>query len=264
MDCFNCVDVCPNGANRIQEGKLLYNRDRCTVCGACITACSAGAREPVGDDATVEQILKTITRDAVFYRSSGGGVTFSGGEPFAQPELLRYLVKGCFKAGIQMAVETCGHFNYANVEDIFDYIDDILIDFKHSDPDCHRRLTGVSNERIIANILKLDEAGRTMTIRIPLLQGINDTRSNIDGVVELCTALTSPARIELLPYHDYGSRKYQALDLPYDTGMAAPSVFRINSILDLLQAQGIEAKCGDADTSSGKSSMIAERQYGRA
>ncbi len=148
VDCFNCVEVCPNGANRVQGGKLRYNRDLCTVCGACITTCSAGARESVGDDATVEQILKTITRDAVFYRSSDGGVTFSGGEPFAQPELLRYLVRGCFKAGIQMAVETCGYFNYPNVEDILDYIDDILIDFKHSDPDCHRRLTGVSNERI--------------------------------------------------------------------------------------------------------------------
>ena len=140
----------------------------------------------------------------------------------------------------------------------------IRIDFKHSDPDRHRRLTGVSNERIIANILKLDEAGRTITIRIPLVKGVNDTRSNIDGVVELCAALTSPVRVELLPYHDYGGKKYQALDLPYDAEMAAPSMFKINSILDILQAQGIEAKCGDGNTSLGKSSMTAERQYGRA
>ena len=103
----------------------------------------------MGSVATLEEVMQVIKRDAVFYRESGGGVTFSGGEPFAQPEFLRELVAACHRQGIDTAVETCGHYDWEPVKDIFSQLDGVFVDIKHMDDAAHRRLTGVSNRRIL-------------------------------------------------------------------------------------------------------------------
>ncbi|BBO85098.1 pyruvate formate lyase-activating protein [Desulfosarcina ovata subsp. sediminis] len=221
--CGACVEACPQGANQIVEGRAVLDRSRCTGCGQCVAACSSTAREVVGLDLPVADILRLLRRDAVFYRSSGGGVTFSGGEPFAQPGLLGQITEGCAVAGIPMAVETSGFFDLDDVHAILDEIDTIHVDLKHTDDAVHRRLTGVSNRRIIDNINRLDTMGRRLTLRIPLVHGMTDDASNIDGIIRLCRRLQHLAGIELLAYHPLGAGKYAGLDLPYDSSQAAPA-----------------------------------------
>lgn len=238
-ECGKCVDSCVAGANSIENGRLMYERDRCTGCGTCAKICPNLGRELVGEELTAEGIVDVLIRDAVFYRSSGGGVTFSGGEPMAQPELLRKLVTTCFDAGISTAVETSGFFDYENVADIFEYIDEIFIDLKHTDENTHRELTGVSNQLIIENILRIDKAGYSIRLRVPLVKSLNDTEENVEGIIKLCQNMQNLKSVELLSYHNYGSSKYAALGQHYDFAMASPNQPTIDRIMKSLESAGI-------------------------
>ena len=243
--CGNCIDVCPAKVNTLSSRKLFYDRTACVLCGKCVDACPEQAREIVGQDMSVEEIIEFIEKDAVFYRSSGGGVTFSGGEPFAQMEVLRKLAKRCASAGIRTAVETSGFFSLTGANDIFAHIDEIFIDLKHINDERHHKLTGVSNKRIIANIVCLDKAGYSLTIRVPLIKDITATPENIDGIINLCARLKNLNEVELLPYHNLGAEKYASIDLPFDNHMKAPEQETIQLILDQIQNQGLKAKSAD-------------------
>jgi pyruvate formate lyase activating enzyme len=188
---------------------------------------------------TTEEIIAAMEKDAVFYRRSGGGVTFSGGEPFAQPERLRHLVQASAFLGIPTAVETSGYFAYREVADIFETIDEVYVDLKHIDDNHHRDLTGVSNQGILDNIRRLDGSGVGLTIRVPLIENLTDTEENIDGIAAFCARLNNLAGVELLPYHNYGAAKYRSLDLPYDDELRAPDLNGIQSVLDRFKARGI-------------------------
>ncbi len=238
-ECGKCVESCGAGACRMEGGRLIYDRDCCTGCGTCVKVCPNSARELVGEELTVEKIVDVLIRDAIFYRSSGGGVTFSGGEPMAQPELLRKLVTTCFDAGISTAVETSGFFDYENVADIFEYIDEVYIDLKQTHESTHKDLTGVSNRIIIENILRIDKAGYSVCLRVPLVKLLNDTEENVVGIINLCQNMQNLKSVELLSYHDFGSSKYAALGQHYDFAMASPDQPKIERIANSLQAAGI-------------------------
>ena len=219
-----------------------FDRDTCVGCGRCAENCPENARELVGQDLPVDEIIRILDRDAVFYRSSGGGVTFSGGEPFAQMDVLKRLARGCAVAGIRTAVETSGFFSFNEAPAIFDWIDDIFIDLKHTNDAIHKELTGVSNTTIIDTLMRLDEMGRGVTVRIPLVKGLTDTRENIDGVIRLCRWLDHLIGIELLPYHRLGAAKYNHLNLPYDAAMTAPEQTDIESILSRMHAHQLAVR----------------------
>jgi pyruvate formate lyase activating enzyme len=246
--CGSCIDVCPANANTQKGRKLVYDRSKCVQCGRCVDVCSENARELVGQDMSFDEIVGILRKDAVFYRSSGGGVTFSGGEPFAQMEVLRQLAKGCNFLGLRTAVETSGLFSLTDAIDIFDWIDDIFIDLKHTNDKIHQKLTGASNQKIIENIICMDELDRPLTIRIPLIKNLTDTAENVDGIVRLCGRLKNLIGLELLPYHNLGAEKYSGLNLPYDASMVAPELETIQLILDRLHAHTLKAKCADAFT----------------
>ena len=239
------MDACPSNANRLSEGILHYSRQACTACGRCVDSCPEHAREVVGWSQSPENIASVLEKDAVFYRTSGGGVTFSGGEPFAQPDTLRSLAVQCISSGIPTAVETSGFFPIDDVVDIFESINEIFIDIKHLDDRIHRILTGVSNSRIIKNIHTLDNLGREITLRIPLVAGLTDTHNNIEGIVEICSRLKHVAGVELLPYHNLGSGKYQDLDLPCDHRLKPPVKEVIERITHRLRSQGIAVHAAD-------------------
>jgi pyruvate formate lyase activating enzyme len=241
--CGACIEACPTGANRVGGQAIAVDRDKCIACGRCVDRCPQAAREVVGQAAATDRIAGMLERDAVFYRASGGGVTFSGGEPFARMGLLRRLAEACTLSGISTAVETSGFFLLGDALETLDWIDDIFIDLKHTDDAIHKQLTGVSNRRIIENILCLDEMGRALTLRIPLIDAITSTDENIAGVIALCGRLKHLREVELLPYHDLGAGKYDRLGLPYDKNMAAPRHETLASILARLHAHGIEARC---------------------
>ena len=130
--------------------------------------------------------------------------------------------------------------------EIFDWVDDIFIDLKHTNDRVHQKLTGVSNQKIIANIIRLDELGRGLIIRIPLIKNLTDTTENIDGIVSVCVRLENLIEVELLPYHNLGAGKYLGLDLPFDASMTAPERETIQLILEQLHAHGLKAKSANS------------------
>lgn len=219
-NCRACVDVCPMGIHYIDEnGNHQVRRDRsCNGCRKCVEVCPMAALSISGEVKTVEELLKIVHEDDAFYETSGGGVTLSGGECTAQPEGALALLQACKNDGINTAIETCGYSPMGNMMKIADYVDLFLYDMKHMDPVKHNMLTGMSNEPVLANLTKLLQEGYNVKIRMPMLKGINDSKEEIDAIVDFLRPykdLPNFKGINLLPYHKLGVHKYVHLDMRY-------------------------------------------------
>jgi pyruvate formate lyase activating enzyme len=215
-----------------------FERASCCGCGKCCEVCPTGARKKIGSTVTVEDVLQVIKRDAIFYRESGGGVTFSGGEPFSQPEFLRQLVAACNRLGIDTAVETSGYFNWDQVKDIFERLDSVFVDIKHMDNEVHKKITGVSNRGILEKIKLISQIHPKTIVRVPIIEKVNDGEQNIREMCEFLRCNTQVTAIELLPYHDFGESKYSAVGatcLPF----RAPDAARIEEIKKIITDYGI-------------------------
>lgn len=215
LNCGECVAVCPPGALKQGEGGLEIDRARCTLCGLCARQCASEALVVIGESMTAAEVFAEIRKDAVFFQSSGGGVTLSGGEPLASPRFARDLLQRCKRAGIHTALETCGHVSWKAFESVLPYVDLFLFDFKHADPRRHEEGTGVSNRRILENLLRLDRAGKEIVIRVPLIPGFNDSEDDLRQSLAFIARLGRVRRIDLLPYHQLGKPKYEKLGEAY-------------------------------------------------
>jgi pyruvate formate lyase activating enzyme len=157
--------------------------------------------ETVGYEITVDELMKTIKKDKVFYEESGGGVTFSGGEPTVQTKFLLNILKECRRSNIHTTVDTCGEGKWENYEKIIDYVDLFLYDLKIIDNVMHNKYTGVSNKRIHNNLIKLIDLRKDVEIRIPLIPDITDTDKNIDDLINFISQLKRKPAVILLPYN---------------------------------------------------------------
>ena len=212
VQCGACEHVCPEGLSppNIHADNKTQN---CVACGACVEVCPQGALGSLIQTMSVRDILEQIERDAIFFRASGGGVTFSGGEPTFQLPFLRSLSQGLYDAGISLAIETCGYFDWEGARDIFEKMDHVFLDIKHMDERIHQSLTGVSNEIIIQNAQHIHDTGVSLTIRIPVVPDINGTPENFAATANFLKTKLPQASLELLPYHDLGNEKYRAIGL---------------------------------------------------
>jgi pyruvate formate lyase activating enzyme len=223
QDCGQCLEACPRSIARSGQGQDRQGASYCTACGQCVAACPFGARELMGKRMSVEDVLSVIERDRVFYRQSGGGVTFSGGEALAQPAFLRELVGECWAAGLPMALESCGHFQFSTVKDILARMDLVFLDIKHMDPAIHRRVTGVDNRLILQNAIRIAREEIPLVIRIPLIPTINDSAENLSATAAFVSEeLAGVLGVEVLPYHTLGMGKYQTIGLKYQLNHLAP------------------------------------------
>lgn len=213
--CGDCLQVCPNDAIRQSGEVILVDRQKCTLSGECAVICPTEALQVVGREMTVPQVLAEIERDRVFFEQSGGGATFTGGEPLAQPLFLRELVEACRASGITTVVDTCGHAPWSVFKDILPLVDLFLYDLKLMDADRHLQWTGVSNENILANLRLLLDAGNQVRVRIPILPGINDDEGNLRACGEFLSVLPRLPAVELLPYHNIALGKYTGLGQAY-------------------------------------------------
>ncbi len=236
--CGTCVDVCPEKAVIRKDGNIKYDSDQCALCGRCIKSCPEGARELAGLDLSGGDVLKIVERDSVFYQTSGGGITFSGGEPFSQIDLLSTLVKKCAYLGIHTSVETSGYFSMDKAAKTLEKMNHITIDIKHVDDCIHKNLTGVSNRKIIQNIIDVDRAGKNITLRIPLVKNLTDTDVNIKGIVKIAKQLEHLTCIELMTYHELGIFKYDGLGIGYDSSMVPSD--KTNDIAKYIKSFGIK------------------------
>lgn len=213
LKCGECVRACPMEALNL-NGRIHVDRERCLLCGDCSAACPTEALEIIGRESTVESVINEIEKDRVFFEESGGGVTFSGGEPLMQPEFLSALLRECRRRDFHVCLDTCGQAPWAVLEGIRRMVDIFLYDLKSVDPGLHKRETGVSNRLILNNLRKLAEAGHRIIIRIPVIPGFNDTSEGIRNIGEYVRSLPGIREVSLLPYHDIAGEKYKRLNKP--------------------------------------------------
>ena len=187
------------------------------------TMTTNGKNETVGYDISVEDIMAKVERDRPYYRRSGGGLTLSGGEALAQPDFTRDLLCAAQEIGIHTAMESTVIVEYCEIEKILPYLDEFLLDIKHTNPAKHREFTGKSNEIALQNAKKIATSGITnLIIRVPVIPGFNATAQEITDIARFAATLSGVEEIHLLPYHRFGEGKYAALGRPYPMGDTQP------------------------------------------
>ena len=197
--CGKCKEKCPN---------LLK---KCELCGKCALFCPQDAREICGKEYTEDEVMREIIKDKTVYETSGGGVTFSGGECMLQIDFLEAILKRCKEGGIHTAVDTAGHVPFEYFERILPYTDLFLYDVKCLDSETHKRYTGAENERILENLKRILEVRASVWVRIPIIPSVNDSEEEMRKIKALLDSFGAPEKIELLPYHAMGEHKYDAM-----------------------------------------------------
>ena len=245
IGCHECMKVCPHDAISVSENGLVTSREQCKSCGTCAAVCPTRAREMVGREMTVDEVMDEIEKDVIFYDESGGGASFSGGEPMMQPEFLGALLDACREREIHTAVDTIGYAATGKVLEIAEKTDLFLYDLKHMDPEKHFLYTGVSNELILKNLSVLAGNGARLNVRIPLIPGVNDDDENISRTATFISSLPGVRKVNILPYHGAGREKYGRLGLCYRLpDQKALSIDRTEEIAKNLSAHGLEVKIG--------------------
>lgn len=219
--CGECVNGCPRAAISL-NGAVATDRSRCDDCGLCAEACYNGARELVGTKMTLAQVMGEIERDVPFFDRSGGGVTFSGGEPLVQSRFLAEVLKMCRQHEIHTVVDTCGYAAWDALDRLRSDVNLFLYDLKLIDDRRHKQYTGVSNQLILDNLQRLGAAGAKYVVRIPLIEGINQNENDLREFGEFLSRLENIVHVELMAYHDIAQAKYAALGRKYLLADARP------------------------------------------
>ena len=245
--CMACMNICHKRAISKEENHVVTDRSKCDLCKGCIDYCVNNAREIVGKEYTVAQLIKEVEKDKMFYEESNGGITLSGGEVMTQNmDYIEELLRKLKKKGYNIAVDTCGQAPYENYERVLNYVDTFLYDVKLMDNEKHIKYVGKSNEVIIDNLKKLSEAGANINIRIPLLEEINTDDESIEEFINFLKENVSVQKINLLPYHNTGKSKYERLQKVYEgIDFKAPSDDRLEEIKKRFENAGfINIKIG--------------------
>lgn len=214
--CGSCVEACPEHAITLHDGRSWTNRDLCRGAGKCAEVCPNEARNLMGSEMSVDDVLKDVNADAIFYERSGGGVTLSGGEPLAQPGFAVEILRLSKQAGLHTTLDTSGCVPWDTVRDALQYVDLVLFDLKHMDSTAHKAGTGVPNATILQNAVKIrHELKIPLVARVPIVPGYNDSFDNISATARFVVEeLDKSVRIHLLPYHRMGETKYERLERP--------------------------------------------------
>ncbi len=208
-------------------------------CKWCANPEGLNSKNPMTHWAETEEIVSAVERQSIFYRFSGGGVTFSGGEATSQPEFLKELTDLFYDEGYNLAVETCGQFDFHTIEPILKKMDLVFMDLKQIDPEKHRQFTGVDNSLILQNLQKTAQLGVPMVVRIPVIVGVNADRKSMRDAFVFLRDHAPSVSLELLPYHRYGESKYDSL------GLARPDPrFEIPSEEKMQELRGMACSFG--------------------
>lgn len=244
--CGTCLSVCPKQALSFdEEGYVWVDHLKCDGCGECVDACPNSALEIAGKFVTVDEVTREVLKDRVFYQTSNGGVTFSGGEPLWQAGFVAQVARNLKKENIHTALDTAGYVGWCRFEEVLPYIDLVLYDIKAADHNLHRQLTGQENDVIVMNAQLLAQQGMPMHVRLVLIPGLNDSDEEIRGRMQIVSELSTVQQVDLLPYHRYGIGKYARLGLDYPLmEVQEYSEERLAEIEALVRGYGIPTTIG--------------------
>ena len=241
QQCGRCVAECELQAITLTpEMGISIDRDKCNNCGKCIEVCPNNAMKMFGEEVTVEEVYDIIAKDRLYYQSSGGGMTISGGEPLTQARFAAALFERCQRAGIHTTMDTTGYGSQSDLEMVLPHIDLVLFDLKVIDPTRHKAIVKVSNNIILRNAKHIVESGTQMIIRVPLIPGLTDADENIENIADFVCELGGNIPVNILPYHRFGMGKYAMLNRAYplqDTDRLPDE--RLEAILEYIQSHGL-------------------------
>jgi pyruvate formate lyase activating enzyme len=241
---LNCK-WCSNPESQSFNSELMYEKVKCIGCYECVNLtagkeisnvnneisiehsvvnnvekykdlCPAKALNVVGVDTGVDEIVTEILKDEQFYKNSGGGVTISGGEPFAQPDFLNELLSKLKEHKIDVNIETCLHVKWENIESNLKYIDCILADLKHTDSAKYKKYTGGNVELPLNNFKRLSKENMNVRFRVPVIPKFNDTIEEMTDIINFAASLHNTKNIDFIPYHRFGKGKYESLSKDYE------------------------------------------------
>ncbi len=236
LDCWWCHN--PEGKSAVQTSVERIDR---------VGEKEFRSVELVGKEYTPDELVKKAEKDRVFMEQSGGGVTFSGGEPLMQFDFLLETLQAMKKAGFHTAVDTSGHTSPERLRAIMPYTDLFLFDIKHLDPETHMKYTGVSNDLVISNLDMLLNEGAEVMIRIPVIPEVTADKEFMEQLRDFIESRKTKniREINLLPYHKTGSGKYRRFDLPDRMqGVSQISNRHLDDYVEILKPLGIRIRKG--------------------
>lgn len=219
IGCSCCVESCPEQALKLEisstRNSISIDRNKCSLNGRCVEVCPSGAMQFTGYNISSHEIISEILKDKVFYQSSGGGITISGGEPLFQPEFTREILSQCKSKGINTALETCLYTDRSIIDSVIDFTDLFITDLKIFDSAAHTKYTGKSNEKILENFRYIAGREKRMIARIPMIRGITDNKENVNAIKEFVNKIDNKIEIEMISYNPLAGNSYERLGIPF-------------------------------------------------
>lgn len=212
--CQVCQSKCQQEVHSFQNGKHQVHFDRCTNCGACVESCMSGSLKQFGTSMTADEVIVEICKDRAYYAESGGGVTFTGGEPTVQFDFLMELLQKCRQEGISICLETNGVIDRENLLELANYVDLFLVDYKATGKK-HKILTGIEEKEVLATLELLNQLRKSVILRCPMIQGINDEEEHFAAIRRLQDAYPNICKTEIMAYHNVGRQKWEAIGEEY-------------------------------------------------
>lgn len=241
-----CIAVCPEAALELTPKGIVTDYDACTLCGLCAEVCPTKAMEMSGEMYGVDELMEIIERERIHIDHSGGGVTFSGGEPLMHSDFLLKMLKACGEKGLHRTVDTSGFAATKTLLEVAKHTDLFLYDLKLMDSEKHKKWTGVNNELILKNLKLLAEKGAHINIRIPLVKNVNADEKSVNDMAEFLSSLPGKKPVvNILPYHNIAVPKYNKLGSDYEEfDMAEPTENEQNQAVEIFGKYGVEAEIG--------------------
>ncbi len=246
IGAVKCIDNCPNDALKMTEAGIVTDYNVCNFCGICAEVCPTKAFEILGKFKPIDELMKVIDNEAAFFDQSGGGVTFSGGEPLMHADYLLQILKECGKRFYHRVVDTTAFSSLETILEVAQHTELFLIDLKVMDEIIYKKFTSVSNKKILRNITELSKTDVDIIFRMPLIKGVNASRSNIVKTAEFMNSLDGDRKvINLLPYHKVAENKYKKLGKSENfIEFKAPDETEIEEIISVFKSYGITASVG--------------------
>ncbi len=219
--CGDCIPACPDAAISMGERSVVWDKLKCSQCARCAEACLSHAFSLIGKEITANEVVAEVLRDRAFYGDQGG-LTLTGGEPALQPDFAEAVLRLAKEEGLHTAIETCGAVSWRSLERLLPFLNLVLFDIKHIDPEVHRQFTGASNVLILDNLRRAVQAGANLVVRVPLIPGFNADRGSLTQIARFVQSLQNVREINLLAYHTLGRAKYRALQIPYELEQYPP------------------------------------------